>query len=35
MSHVSLQSLLYVALAGAKRIDMLQVREADYQREVD
>jgi hypothetical protein len=35
MSYVFLQSLLYVAFAGAKLTDMLQVREADYQREDD
>lgn len=34
MSPVSLQSLLYVGLAGARLIDMPQVREADCQREV-
>ena len=35
MSPVSLQSLLYIALADARLIDMPQVREAEHQREVD
>ena len=35
MSPASLWSLLYVELAGARLIDMPQVREAEYQREVD
>jgi hypothetical protein len=35
MSLVSLRSLQYAALAGARLIDMFQVQEADYQREVD
>ena len=35
MSPVSLLSLLYVALAGARLIGMPQAREADYPRVAD